>query len=147
MKQGMARVFVAGNIVDEQLETKFTKGGTPMVEFSIAVNEYNAGTKKTECSFFKVQAYGPTAENCAKYLKKGQTVIFQGSISNKTWATNEGQKRSRVVMVIERVLFGDSGYGKRQTAPSGPDGETDVLDAIIDDGEGAPPLTDSDVPF
>ena len=66
---------------------------TPVTTFSIAVNRRFAdanGERKTD--FFNLTAFGKLADFCAKYYRKGQQVLVEGRIQNRSWDDQNGQK-------------------------------------------------------
>ena len=58
---------------------------TPVTTFSIAVNRRFADANgERKADFFNLTAYGKLAEFCAKYYRKGQQVLVEGRIQNRT---------------------------------------------------------------
>ena len=76
-----------------------TSTGTEMTTFGLAVD---AG--KDEAHFFDCKCYGKTAELVARYKHKGEQVGVSGRLKQERWE-KDGQKRSKVVIVAERVTF------------------------------------------
>ena len=82
---------------------------TQVTTFSIAVNRRFAdqnGERKTD--FFNLTAFGKLAEFCSKYYRKGQQVLVEGRIQNRTWDDQNGQKRYATDYIIENAYFADS---------------------------------------
>ena len=82
---------------------------TQVTTFSIAVNRRFAdqnGERKTD--FFNLTAFGKLAEFCSKYYRKGQQVLVEGRIQNRTWDDQSGQKRYATDFIIENAYFADS---------------------------------------
>ena len=82
---------------------------TPVTTFSIAVNRRFAdqnGERKTD--FFNLTAFGKLADFCAKYYRKGQQVLVEGRIQNRTWDDQNGQKRYATDCIVEDAYFADS---------------------------------------
>jgi single-strand DNA-binding protein len=96
----------------------------PVCKFGLAVDEFSKGEKRA--NFFDVVAWGQTAETVARYLTKGREVAVAGSLRWRQWETPEGQKRSAVEIVAQRVQFfggqqeGAAPQSAPQTAPSRP---------------------------
>ncbi|MEG1009060.1 MAG: single-stranded DNA-binding protein, partial [Clostridia bacterium] len=61
-----------------------------------------------QADFFNVSAFGKTAEFCNKYFKKGQQVLVEGRIQNRTWDDQTGTKRYSTDYIIESAYFADS---------------------------------------
>ena len=82
---------------------------TQVTTFSLAVNRRFAdqnGERKTD--FFNLTAFGKLAEFCSKYYRKGQQVLVEGRIQNRTWDDQNGQKRYATDFIIENAYFADS---------------------------------------
>ena len=91
-------------------ETRVLPNSTTQVTtFSLAVNRRFAdqnGERKTD--FFNLTAFGKLAEFCSKYYRKGQQVLVEGRIQNRSWDDQNGQKRYATDFVIENAYFADS---------------------------------------
>lgn len=102
----MNKVILLGNLTRDP-ELKYTGSGAAVCEMSIALN-YTIGKgdqKKDEVSFIDLTAFSKTAENAAEYLKKGRQIIVEGRLQQDRWETPEGQKRSKVKVIVERLTF------------------------------------------
>ena len=100
-------VLVEGNLTRDPEEFKLAEG-TSMTRFSIGVNRYFMNRSKeyvSEASFFVIITWGKTAENCAKYLKKGRGVRILGRLRQERWTTKENESKDRIVIVAEHVEF------------------------------------------
>ena len=99
-------VVLGGNLTRD-VELRSTPNGTAVCEFSIANNHtyVSNNEKKEEVSFISIVVWGKMAENCGKYLSKGKGVIIEGRIKQQTWTTDDGQKRSRLKVIANRVTF------------------------------------------
>ena len=78
-------------------------GETVYTRFSIAVNSYAKGEKKTE--FFDVVAFGKNAENICKYLDKGYTIPIGGHLHQDVYTSKEGKKVSSVCIYLDMFTF------------------------------------------
>ena len=86
-------------------ETRQTSN-SQVTTFDIAVNrKYNK--EQALADFFKITTFGKTAEFCEKYFKKGQQVLVEGRIQNKTWEDEKGFKRYGTDYIAELVYFAD----------------------------------------
>lgn len=103
-------VFVIGRLTRDP-ELKTLPSGTAALDMSVAVNEtQKKGEDWTDyANFFNVTAWGKTAENCAKYLKKGSQVAIEGHLHQDRWE-KDGVKHNTVKIIAESVQFlGKSG--------------------------------------
>ena len=97
-------VILAGRLSQEP-ESRYTTSGTPITEFSMAVNRKSA--EKTETLFVSCVAFGKTAENIARYIQKGSSVLVSGFLRQESWTTRDGAKRSTIKVVCDTVQFLD----------------------------------------
>ena len=58
-----------------------------------------------EVSFIETVTWGKLATVCAKHLTKGRGVRVIGRLKQERWEDNEGNARSKVVIVAEHVEF------------------------------------------
>ncbi len=104
---GMNRVVLVGRIVRDP-ELKRTTSGASVTSFTIAIDNpsRNGGDKTT--SFIPCNCWNKTAENVAKYTKKGSLVGVDGRLNQRTYEDRNGGKRSVVEVVAESVQFLES---------------------------------------
>ena len=88
----MNKVILIGNLTrDPELEE--TRGGIAYAKLSIAVNRnYTNEDGDRITDFFDFTVWRERAENCCRYLKKGSKVAVIGSIENRTWEDDNGDK-------------------------------------------------------
>lgn len=106
MAFGVNNITVLGNITRDP-ELRFTPSGTAVANFGLAVNRNvqnkNSGEWETQVDFFNVTAWYKLAENCAESLSKGDRVLVSGRLSQDSWESKDGQKRS-TVRIIANVI-------------------------------------------
>ncbi len=106
MAFGVNNITVLGNITRDP-ELRFTPSGTAVASFGLAVNRNiqnkNSGEWETQVDFFNVTAWYKLAENCAESLSKGDRVLVSGRLSQDSWESKDGQKRS-TVKIIANVI-------------------------------------------
>ena len=68
-------------------ELKYTKSGTAIVRFSLAVNRSRKQDDQwiDETSFFDIDFWGKGAEAVNRYLTKGQQVAVEGELRQDRW--------------------------------------------------------------
>jgi single-strand DNA-binding protein len=65
-----------------------------------------------ETTFVDVTLWGRTAEVASEYLSKGSPALIEGRLKLDTWEGNDGQKRSKLKVVCERMqMLGSRGSG------------------------------------
>ena len=147
MARGFSKVIIVGNITrDPELRT--TPSGTQVCGFSVAVNRNykdGSGEQKENVSFFDCSAWGKSGELIAQYAKKGSGLLVSGRLEQRSWEDKEGQKRSRVEIVVEDFNFiggansSDGGVSSSKSSAA----NSDVAPEDIGDG----PIDLSEIPF
>ena len=107
------QVTIAGRITNE-LELKQTTNGTPVLNFSVAINEKRGEQEHTV--FADVTAWNGTAENTSRFMGKGSLVLIGGRLSQDKW-DEDGRTRSKLFVTAERVVFLDP-KGEPEAAPT-----------------------------
>jgi single-strand DNA-binding protein len=99
-------VTVIGNITRDP-ELRFTATGQATTSFGVAVNRRWQNRQSNEweeaTSFFDVVCWRELADNVAESLGKGARVIVTGRLEQRSWETQEGDKRSKVEIVADEV--------------------------------------------
>lgn len=135
------RVILMGNLTRDP-ELKYLPSGTAVARFGLAVsrtyNDRQTGEKREEVCFVDLDAFGRTAETMNEYLQKGSPVHIEGRLRFRTWETDDGQKRSKHEVVVDRFTF----VGGRQG------GQDSLRDEGTEySGGGEQQSTDDDIPF
>ena len=101
----MNKVYLIGNLTrDPELST--TSSGVSVCRLSIAVGRRFANADgERETDFFNITAWRGTAENCAKFLKKGNKIAVSGSIQTRNYEKSDGTKGFAVDIVADEVEF------------------------------------------
>ncbi|MBR2388170.1 MAG: single-stranded DNA-binding protein [Clostridia bacterium] len=101
--------IILGGRLTADVELKQTPSGVSVAQFSVAVNrKYSKDSEQQQTDFFNVTAWRSTAEFVAKYFKKGSSICVVGSLQNRTWEDNNGQKRYATDIIADEVSFVDS---------------------------------------
>jgi single-strand DNA-binding protein len=99
-------VTLVGNVTRDP-ELRFTPAGQANATFGIAVNRrwQNRQTNEWEeaVSFFNVVCWREMAENAAASLNKGTRVLVTGRLEQRSWQTQEGEKRTVVEVVADEI--------------------------------------------
>lgn len=96
---------LAGNLTADA-ELTYTGAGTARLTFSIAVNHIwrdADGEQQKKTSYFDCVAWRNTAENAGDFLEKGLGVIVMGRLEQRSWEDKEGNKRSKVELVVDDI--------------------------------------------
>jgi single-strand DNA-binding protein len=99
-------VTLVGNCTRDP-ELRFTSSGQAVATFGLAVNRrwQNRQTNEWEeqVSFFDVTCWQQMAENVAESVTKGSRVVVTGRLDQRSWETQDGDKRSKVEIVADEV--------------------------------------------
>lgn len=94
-------VTVVGNVTRDP-ELRFTPGGMAVASFGVAWNRRKQDGDD-EVSFFDVTCFRDLAENVAESVYKGTRVIIYGTLQQRSWETQDGDKRSKVEILADEV--------------------------------------------
>lgn len=107
------KVFLIGNLTRDP-ELRYTQSGMALVKFGLAVNRKyrNKGTQEMveETTFVDIEGWGSQAETFNQYMAKGRPVFVEGRLRLDSWE-KDGQKRSKLVVVMEGFQFLGAGGG------------------------------------
>jgi single-strand DNA-binding protein len=99
-------VTIIGNCTRDP-ELRFTPSGMAVATFGVAVNRrwQNRSTNEWEeaVSFFDVTAWQQLAENVSESVQKGTRVVVAGRLDQRSWETQDGEKRSKVEIVADEI--------------------------------------------
>ena len=99
-------VVLVGNVTRDP-ELRFTNTGQATATFGLAVNRrwQNRQTQEWEeaTSFFDVVCWREMAENVAESLVRGSRVMVAGRLEQRSWESQDGDKRSKVEVVADEV--------------------------------------------
>ncbi len=128
--------------------------GKAVARFSIAVDRtYTSRSGEKQTDFFNIVVWGKSAENCAQYLAKGRLVAVKGSIENRSYENQNGEKKYITEIIAENVQFLE--WGDKKTKyddnatfqPSKPVEDPSEYQPKGLDENGYRELDDDDVPF
>jgi single-strand DNA-binding protein len=148
------RVILVGNLTRDP-ELRYIPSGTAVTEIGLAVNDRRKGANGEwidETTFVDVTLWGRQAEVATEYLSKGSSVLIEGRLKLDSWQDKEGQKRSKLRVVGERMqMLGSKGQGGGgKPAGRGPTYDESEYSPSADSyGEpsGAAVQSDDDIPF
>lgn len=98
-------VTLIGNLVEDP-ELRFTPSGVAMAKIRLAVNRRwrgQDGEWQEDTSFFNGTLWRDQAETAAESLQKGTRVIVTGRLEQRSWETEQGEKRSVVEVQIDEI--------------------------------------------
>jgi single-strand DNA-binding protein len=122
-------------------EVRYTQGGAPVANFSLATNEYwtsNTGERQERTEWHKIVAWGKLAEFCQEYLQKGTYLYVEGKLQTRNYDDRDGVKR-----YVTEIKASELGLLERKPGLESAGGEPPI--------DSLPPETsgpgEDDVPF
>lgn len=104
---GDTSITLVGNLVDDP-ELRFTQAGSAVAKFRIAstprfydkqTNEWKDG----ETLFLSCSVWNAQAENVVESLTRGTRVLVQGHLTQRSYETAEGEKRTVYEVTVNEV--------------------------------------------
>jgi single-strand DNA-binding protein len=104
------RVILMGNLTrDPELRT-LPNSETTVCDFSLAVNRQwkdASGETREDVLFIDCCAFGKTGQTIRENLTKGRPIHVEGRLRLEQWEQEDGQKRSKIRVVVEQFRFVD----------------------------------------
>lgn len=152
MARGINKVILIGNLGRDP-ETRYTQGGTPVTNFSVATSDNwrdkTSGEQQERTEWHNVVCFARLAEIAGEYLKKGSKVYIEGSLRTSDWE-RDGQKHYRTEVIARDMQMLDSRGGGAPTGFEG-QGSGESYGGPPKQSGNAPTLSDDDfdddIPF
>ena len=102
------KIIIVGNLGGDP-EMRYTPSGQAVTNFSVAVNEGWGDSKRT--IWFRVSCWRKLAETMNDHLKKGTTVLVEGTLSSddnggpRIWTGKDGETRASFEITANTVRF------------------------------------------
>src|SRR5687767_8759179 len=157
------RVVLVGNLTRD-IELRYTPTQMAVTDLGLAVNDKRKnqqGEWVEETTFVDITLWGRTAEVASEYLRKGSNVLIEGRLKLDNWTGNDGQKKSKLRVVGERMQLlggkggggggggggarGTSNYDESEYSPSADEFEAPAARSAGAPAGGGPPA--DDIPF
>ena len=112
----MNRVTLCGR-VGKQPESRFTTSGAQVVTFSLATSEKfknKAGEKQEDTQWHNLVLWKKLAEIAEKYIQKGDKLLIEGKINNRSYDDRDGNKKYISEVIVSNLEM----LGSRQDSQS-----------------------------
>jgi len=125
-------------------ELKYTQGGTPVANFSLATDETwkdQSGDKQQRTEWHNIVAWKKLAEICGQYLTKGQQIYIEGKQQTRKWEADGRTNYKTEIVATNMTMLGkkdDNGGASERSPKKTQDREPGGDDLGI---------TDDDIPF
>lgn len=117
------KAIIIGNLTRDP-EQRALPSGVSVTSFAVATSRVwkdKNGAKQEDTQYHNVVAFGPQANIAGQYLKKGSSVMVEGRMQTRSWDAQDGSKKYRTEIVVEKLQLGPRREGQ---APSFGGGET-----------------------
>ena len=98
------RVVICGRLVRDP-ELKKTPSDSSVVTFTVAVDNRPKANGEKSTSFIPCTAWNATANNVAKYTKKGSLVGVDGRLNQRQYQSKDGRTVNVVEVIADTVQF------------------------------------------
>jgi len=108
--RSLNKVQLIGNLTRDP-EIRYTNSGTPVATFGVATNKSwkdTNGELKEIAEFHNVVAWNKMAEICQQLLAKGMKVYVEGSLTTRSWETEDGSTRYKTEVRVNDMILLDS---------------------------------------
>ena len=115
------KVILVGNLGTDP-ELRHTQSGIAVANFTLATSEKRKdkdGNAVEQTEWHRINTWEKTAENCAKFLKKGSKIYLEGRINTRKWEDKEGKDRYTTEITAQSVKF-LSPKGEESSTPEAP---------------------------
>ncbi len=107
MSRTINRVELLGRVGADP-ELRRTQGGTSVAQLRLATDRRN-GEGESQTDWHSVVCWAKQAEAVAEYVRKGERVYVSGRLQQQHWETDAGERRSRIEVHAQEVIFLGSG--------------------------------------
>jgi single-strand DNA-binding protein len=108
MASSVNKVILVGRL-GENVKIQYFEGGNCIARFSLATNEIYTDSKTNEkitnTEWHQIVVRNKMAENCEKYLKKGDKVYCEGKIKYRKWEAKDGTKNNTTEIYVSDISF------------------------------------------
>lgn len=108
MAGSFEQTIIIGN-VGRDPELRYTQGGVPVCDFSVAVTarwkDSNSNEQRERTTWYRVTAWRGLGEVCNKYVKKGMSVMVTGTAAASAYLGQDGQPRASLDLTARDVQF------------------------------------------
>ena len=115
MAGSLNKVTLIGNLGRDP-EVRYPNDNRPIANLTLATSESwkdQSGQKQEKTEWHRIVIFGNLADVVQKYLKKGDSVYFEGKLQTRKWTDQSGQEKYTTEVVVDRggtmVMLGKGG--------------------------------------
>lgn len=144
------RVNITGNLTRDP-ELRATAGGTQILSFGVAVNDRRknpqTGAWEDVPNFVDCIVFGQRAEALSRFISKGAKVSIEGKLRFSSWETKDGDRRSKLEVVVDEIDFMSRASGQQVTSPAAEAAKVADTPVYGTPRAPEPEFYDADIPF
>lgn len=99
-------LFIVTAHLGKDCEQRWTPNGKVIASFSLPVKQGYGEHEKVSWVICKM--FGSKAEKLPEYLTKGTKVTVTGEFAMEEWTSQNGEKKSAPVIIVDKVEFGNN---------------------------------------
>ena len=145
MAASLNKVLLIGHLGDE-VKMHYFEGGNSIGRFPIATNEHytnkSTGERVTTTEWHNIVVRNRLAENCEKFLSKGDLVYIEGRIKTRKWQDDAGNNQYTTEIQVINIQFINTKKGANTITDNS---NTSIQTAESNDK--ATKVEDDDLPF
>ncbi|HEF8786599.1 TPA: single-stranded DNA-binding protein [Providencia alcalifaciens] len=107
-------LFIVTAHLGKDCEQRWTPNGKAVASFSLPVKQGYGEHEKVSWVICKM--FGTKAEKLPEYLTKGTKVTVTGQFVMEEWTTQNGEKKSAPVIIVDKIEFGSNHAGSQHPA-------------------------------
>lgn len=108
MASTINKVILVGRL-GENVKIHYFESGGCIARFPLATNEIytdpKTNEKVTNTEWHQIAVKNKMAENCEKYLKKGDMVYCEGKLKYRKWEGKDGTKHNTTEISVNEISF------------------------------------------
>jgi single-strand DNA-binding protein len=135
------KTFLIGRVTKE-VEILATTSGKKVAKISLATNQFMGKGKPQKTTFHNLVAWGIWADVAEKYVTKGQEIMIEGRIDNRSYKKKDGSTGYISEVIVEKLQLGNKPKNETQGKQVSKEEVDDSL-PIIDEEE----INMADIPF
>lgn len=135
------KTFLIGRVTKDP-EVLSTQSGKKVCRISLATNQFMGKGKEDKTTFHNIVAWGTIADVAEKYVTKGQEIMIEGRIDNRSYKKKDGSNGYISEVIVENLQLGSKPKNETQGKQASKEEVDDSL-PIIEEEE----INSSDVPF
>ena len=108
---------INGQMRINTMEARYTQSGTMILTLSLVSStkyKTQSGEQKEDTCWVDGKAFGKQAEIIQQYFNEKDVIIIYGELKQEQWTTQDGQKRSKHTIKIDKFDF-PAGRSKSDT--------------------------------